>query len=145
MKVNRKEILNGSILLLFGGWIWWQTTSFPSLPEGYPGPALFPRLVSIGLILSGLALLISPDKISLVSEIRMGANKPGLIRLGVGIAAVACYPLLQPYLGFAPTLAIICFGIALLLGIRIWIAALSSVGTVLFIFLTFEKLLGVSL
>ncbi|MEZ5043247.1 MAG: tripartite tricarboxylate transporter TctB family protein [Saprospiraceae bacterium] len=144
MKINKAETLNGMLLLLFGAWIWWQSASFPNLEEGYPGPALFPRMISIGLMLSGILLLVTMAKSEEV-VIEKSALQSGLLRFGGGIGLVALYPLVHPYLGFIPTLGIICMGIGLLLGIRPWVAAVSTVGTVLFIFLTFDKLLGVSL
>lgn len=144
MKVNQTELLNGSVFLIFGAWIWWQTTAFPNLDEGYPGPALFPRLICLGFAFVGIVLLIRAFRRKEASS-PWKTDRSGLLRLGSGIAAVALYPLLQGILTFAPALGIVCFGIALLLGVRIWVAGLTASLTVLFIFFTFKQLLNVAL
>ena len=144
MKFDYQEGLNGGILILFALWIWWQTTYFPNLEEGYPGPALFPRLVGLGFAFSGLVLLIRAWRGS-EEVLSSTTSRTGLLRLAAGIGLIILYPFLQPHLSFAPTLGLVCFGVALLLGVRIWIAGLTALLTVLFIFLTFNQLLNVPL
>ena len=144
MKINQTELLNGSIFLIFSGWIWWQTLSFPKLEEGYPGPALFPQLICVGFIFTGIILLVRAFRGN--QEAALGkSSRSGLFRLGGGMAIIALYPVLHGLLSFAPALGIICFGIAILLGVRIWVAGLMAGLTVLFIFLTFNQLLNVAL
>lgn len=139
--VNRDEIINGVLLILIGGLVWWQSGSFPTLEKGYPGPSLFPRIISAGLILTGGLLLFSR---ALKTADSTPAEKQWLKLFG-GLGLVAIYPILHPHLGFLPTLGMVCLGMGFLLGVKPWIAVVSALGTVLFIFLTFEQLLGVSL
>lgn len=142
--MNKKEGISATILCLLGLGIWWQSGSFPDLEEGYPGPSLFPRMIAVGLLLSGLWLGFEAFKGSTQKE----EAQPGhsaLLKLVGGLALVGLYPLLQPLLGFMASLGLICLGIGLLLSVKPWIALVSAVCTVLFIFFTFEILLGVTL
>lgn len=139
--MNRDEIINGVLLMLVGGLVWWQSAAFPTLEEGYPGPSLFPRIISVGLILTGGLLLFSRA----VKKDQVTPTERQWLKLFGGLGLVVIYPILHPYLGFLPTLGIVCLGMGLLLGVKPWIAVVSALGTVLFIFLTFEQLLGVSL
>ncbi|NRB53562.1 MAG: tripartite tricarboxylate transporter TctB family protein [Saprospiraceae bacterium] len=141
---NTSDSISALILCLLGIGIWWLSGSFPSLEEGYPGPSLFPRLIAIGLLLGGA--WIGVKSLREAKEIRLEfKEKPSLLKLGGGVILVAAYPILQPLIGFMLTLGLVCLGVALLLGIKPWIAIVSALGTVAFIFVTFEMLLGVSL
>lgn len=144
MIMDRNEGISAIVLCLLGLGIWWHSGSFPALEEGYPGPSLFPRLIAVGLLLSGLGLGWSA-----IRKAGAGAAAPqepsSLLKLAIGLGLVGLYPLLQPLLGFIVSLGLICLGIALLLGVKPWIAVVSAVATVLFIFFTFEMLLGVTL
>ena len=139
--MNRDEIINGILLVLIGGLVWWQSAAFPTLEEGYPGPSLFPRIISVGLILTGGLLLFS----RVVKKDEVTPTEKQWLKLFGGLGLVVIYPILHPYLGFLPTLGMVCLGMGFLLGVKPWIAVVSALGTVLFIFLTFEQLLGVSL
>ena len=142
--MDRKEVISAAVLGLLGIGIWWQAGSFPSLEEGYPGPSLFPRMIAIGLILGGtwigFSALRQPQE-----KKEPDQQQTGGLKFAGGLALVALYPILQPLIGFMGSLGVICLGIALLLGVKPWIAIASALGTVLFIFITFEILLGVTL
>ncbi len=142
--MDRKELISAAVLGLLGIGIWWQAGSFPSLEEGYPGPSLFPRMIAIGLILGGawigFSALRQPQEKKEANQ-----QQAGGLKFAGGLALVALYPILQPLIGFMGSLGVICLGIALLLGVKPWIAFASALATVLFIFITFEMLLGVTL
>ena len=141
-------MLNGLFILALGGWIWWYSGRFPYLDEGHPGPSLFPRVIGIGLLLSGLALL-ALSWLSRKQLNREAGYEPfsarGLSRMAAGIGLVGLYPLVQAQLGFMAALSMVCFLAALLLKARVWVAALTALGTVLFVRLIFINLLGLSL
>lgn len=141
---NTGDAISAVLLCLLGIGIWWQSGSFPSLEEGYPGPSLFPRMIAIGLVLAGGWIgLLAVRKADQGSKGM--AQQSSLMKFGGGVLLVGLYPVLQPLIGFMASLGLICLGVALLLGIKPWIAVVSATGTVLFIFVTFEMLLGVSL
>lgn len=142
--MDRKELISASVLGLLGIGIWWHAGSFPALEEGYPGPSLFPRMIAIGLVLGGAWIGFSALRQS-QEKTEANLQEAAGLKFAGGLALVALYPILQPVIGFMGSLGVICLGIALLLGVKPWIALVSALGTVLFIFITFEMLLGVTL
>ena len=145
----KKNLISGLFFVGFGVWIWFYTGTFPSLPEGYPGPALFPKVIAIGLMLSGLALIITQFTKKDVSDTDTAPTSPlgwsGPVRMLVGITLVLCYPLLQGWIGFVPTLSLLSIIIAVLLGARFIVAVPTAVISSLLIYWLFTGLLGVPL
>ncbi len=141
---NSGDSISALLLCLLGVGIWWQSGSFPTLEEGYPGPSLFPRMVAVGLLLGGVWIGLKSFRQDGEATEDL-PREPSWLKWGGGVIVVALYPVLQPLLGFMVSLGLICLGVGLLLGIKPWIALVSALGTVLFIFVTFEILLGVSL
>jgi putative tricarboxylic transport membrane protein len=128
--------------------IWFYAGTFPALPEGYPGPALFPRWVAAGLILSGLGLVIGnikqlPHLKKAAASVRIDTAALGYLALGAGLAAL--YPLLQEWLGFVPTVSLLSFGVAYALKARPIPALATAVAGTVLIYWLFTGLLGVPL
>ena len=144
---QKTDFINGLLLLAFGAWIWWYANSFPNLPDGNPGPALFPKVISVGFLLLGLSLLIFSwfSKATEQQELSEKAVQGQFLPLLAGLVLVCSYPLLRPVLGFLATLAIICFLMALLFKVKLPIALLAAGLTSGLVFLIFSKLLRVAL
>jgi putative tricarboxylic transport membrane protein len=147
---NLREWVGGASAALLGIVVWVQSRGFPELPDGHPGPGLFPSVVGIGLFLAGALLIASalrPRGAPPVapSERVLGGAAAGSARVAAVLVAVAGYPLLQPMLGFVPTIAAVCLLVALLLRARPLPAALTALGGTLLIYLLFTRLLGVPL
>ena len=145
---NKIDVISSIILILLGIAIWVHTAQFPELKEGYPGPALFPRLVSLGFLICGSILLIqhfiqSKSKNNLDSE--ETPSKGNLGKLGIGVIIIALYPIIQPYTGFIIALSLVCFGIGIMFNLKIWVAAITSVGCAGIVYILFTFLLGVPL
>lgn len=150
--VSHTEVLNGGILLLLGIAIWLYSGTFPNLDEGYPGPALFPRLISVGFTISGLVLLgihvpklFSPSIPEDSAETRSSIQETRGYTLIGGIASVVLLPFIADFVGFLPALGISILGIALLFRINYLQSILIAAGTLGTIYLTFNVLLGVPL
>lgn len=146
------EVLNGILLLLLGLAIWLYSGTFPDLQEGYPGPALFPRLISSGFAISGLVLLIAhlpkvfaPGTQQTSGKPSSAINEPRIYTLLGGISIVALFPFISELAGFLGALGISVLAIALLFRINYLKSALLAVGTLSMIYLTFNVLLGVPL
>jgi ABC-type cobalamin transport system permease subunit len=95
--------------LALGGYIWFETASYPrpsgeSLVEGL-GPAFYPRLLAI--LLAGLALLVAMA--SGLGRRREPPRAPGAapplghLRVGILLAILVAYWLLMPLLGYLAT------------------------------------------
>lgn len=138
-----KEKWNGALLIILAAWLWWHSGSFPELEEGYPGPALFPRVMSLGLGLSGLLLVILrwPKPAPTASSV----PATSWLRLGSGMLMLILFPWVSEFLGFKVALGLVCLVFGLLFRLKPWLALVAALGAVLFVYLTFSKLLGVPL
>lgn len=148
MNASVKNLISGVLLIGLGGWLWMYTGTFPELQEGYPGPALFPRVIAVGLVLAGLSLVGGSLRRLAATRQRVHLVPPawdGLLRLGLGIGLVVLYPLMQGGLGFIPTVSILSFVIAVALKARLVVAALTAVCATFLLYWLFTGLLGVPL
>ncbi len=143
-----RNIVAGVLLTGLGVLIWIYTGTFPTLEKGYPGPALFPRIIALGLMLSGLGFVVG--SLRRIAEIRLAFDRPqpdwpGLARLMLGVGLVALYPLVQTWLGFIPTVSLLSFVVAYVLKARPVVAAATALLSTLVIYWLFTGVLGVPL
>lgn len=109
-----------------------------------PGPALLPKIVSVGLFLCGLGLLLWPKRKTAAQEAR---QKEATMRMLVIALSFIVYTILMNVLGFViSTFLFICFAIWFLAKERskktlLWGVATSVVVTGC-LYLTFVKLLS---
>ena len=143
-----RNVISGLFLTGIGLWIWVYTGTFPALQGGHPGPALFPRVVAVGLALAGLGLVVGAlrrwEKLRQALR-RPQPSWPGTLRLVFGLSLVALYPVLQNTLGFVPAVALLSFFVAYTLKAKPLVAALTAVLGAMAIYWTFTGLLGVPL
>ena len=148
MTQTKIDQMSGILFLLFGIIIWIYTRNFPDLEEGYPGPALFPRLIGSGFILGGIILVITPFISSKVTDDSDEKSHFSLLNLGklvIGLFITGLYPFIQPYLGFIGSISLIGFAIGFLLKVKPWLAALVALSCTLIVYFLFTYLLGVPL
>ena len=145
-----KDLISAAVLLLLGIWIWFYSGQFPNLPEGHPGPKLFPRIIAIGLAVIGLSLGImelrskKANPTTDAEEIQVLSDKSHL-RLSLGIILIGIFPIVSPLIGFVPSLLIIGSLIGLSLQVRWWKTIVTAAVTVGVIYLIFSGLLNVPL
>ena len=143
-----RELLSGLLLIGLSFWVWWQTSAFPKLDDGYPGPALFPQMIALSLALAGLYLSVRGFKIKNTGKPRKISARSalaGLTRLFIGLALAASYPILIQYTHFIPVMACLILFVALLLKNAAWHALLMSVLSAALIYALFTQLLSVPL
>ena len=151
-----KDLISGLICLILGVWIWTYSGSFPELEQGYPGPALFPRLIGGALAAAGLSLSIQASRrfdswgrvrgrFERAREAFVGEGKLGLGRLALGSLVVIAYPWIQPFTGTILAIAVVCAAFGFLLDVRARVAVPTAVVSGVVIYLVFNELLGVPL
>lgn len=144
MTDTHKDLTAAALLAGLGAGLWWITESFPDLPEGYPGPALFPRIIGVALAIAALALGAS----ALRPKRRVAAARgegaawapPALI-----VAVVGSFPVLAPHIGVAPAVCLTCLFSALLLRAPWRAALLVAIGVTAVLYGLFTVLLGIPL
>ena len=137
------EWVNSVLLLALGVWIWWYSADFPSLDEGYPGPALFPRMIATGFVSCGILLLVTHPRLPTQFAFQI-AYKRTLLLIS-GLLLIMLFPFLIDLVGFVPSLGILCFSFGLLLKVIWWKAALTAALTASIIYFLFVVGFGVSL
>ena len=139
-----RDVVSGAIFVLLGGAIWFYADSFPALPEGYPGPALFPRLIAAGLVFSGLLLGVGSRKSTPQREEKTN-DPPSPVYFFLGIMLVVLFPFVRAWTGVIPALALLMLGMAVLLKVRLLIAVPTSLAAACLLYAVFSMLLGVPL
>lgn len=140
-----RELISSVALVGFAIAVGMLASQLPEMPDGSPGPALFPSIIAVGIGLTGLFLGIqllwkNPEQ----SDASSGDVK-GLARLGAGMMLAFFAPWLAPYIGFVPVVGIVVFGLGLLMHVSIKWAIAGGILTSLLVFVIFNWLLGVSL
>ena len=116
MRVN--DAVSGAALVLFALAMIWYTRTFPEMPGQHYGPALFPMLIGIGLLLTGVVLIVrgltrlrTEPMFSGGAWLRSG---PHLINFLAIVGGLLLYILVSDRLGFIPTALLLLFGWLLL-------------------------------
>jgi putative tricarboxylic transport membrane protein len=142
------NLLFGVAFAAAGAWVYLLTRGFPTLRDGHPGPALFPGIVAVALVVAGVALALQ----GAVQPRRLGAEfrafslpGPGLLRAGVVALLGLLYPLFHAQVGFVPTASALIFGVAIILRAKPLPAAVVTAISTWIIYLAFTRLLGVPL
>jgi len=145
MRVSNTAI--GLFLIIFSAVVLWHVQSFPSLDNGYPGPALFPSVLAVLFIICGVGLIVQGvrQREKLLKFDTGTLTLSGLLNIVFVLGAIVCYIFLAEYIGF------LIFSFAVLVALMKWlnVKTLSSiamaVGVTLVIYLLFAKALLVPL
>ena len=133
----------GIILTFIGILIYFAGRSFPNLPEGHPGPGLFPSGIAILLCICGIILFFTRDRQPQKSS--EGQGFQNIFRIAILFVTIGVFPIISNTINFYIGLFICISVVAILFGIKWWKGLVISSITVLFIYLLFAKLLSVPL
>lgn len=142
MTDTHKDLTAAALLASLGVGLWWITESFPDLPEGYPGPALFPRIIGVALVAAAVALGATGLRLKRRTARGEGTAWGPLVLI---VAVVGSFPVLAPYVGVAPAVCLICLFGALLLRVPWRTALLVAIGVTAVLYGLFTVLLGIPL
>ena len=147
IKKNRSDLISTFLILILAVAIWLTANKFPNLPEGYPGPNLFPRVIAIGFIITaGFLLLNYFNKKPTATPVKMQETaQPNTLKLIAALFAISLFPILSPLLGFIPALCLSGIAMGFTFSIKWWKAIAVSVSTTLIVYILFSQLLGVPL
>lgn len=140
--------ISAGLVIILSLFVWFYSRTFPSLPDGHPGPGLFPRAVAAGMFIAGCYLALRAlrgEPAGASQELKAESVGKGLSRIGVVLLALGLYPFLTGIVGFVPTVSGISFIVALLLKAKPLQSAATALGGTLFVYLLFTRLLGVPL
>ena len=143
----RHDLVAGLLASALGAAVVLHVRTFPQLPDGQPGPALFPGMVGALLVLFGLVLVVRAVRARgrPAADPDAGVTAQGRLRALAVLGLVVAYLVLAETLGFAVTMGALLFLLMWLLGVRPLVAAVAAAATVGFILLVFGELLLVPL
>ena len=146
MRLN--DTLCGLLILLFGAGIILHTGTFPAMPGQNVGPALFPRLIGIGLVLAGLTLTGSGFRVDRTPRLTLDdwVRRPRtLVDVALVIGATVFYVMIVDTAGFFLTGPVFLAILFLTFGVRRrWVLPLAA-GVTLVLHVGFYTLLHVPL
>ena len=145
MRVSNTAI--GPFLILGSALVLWHVQSFPSLDNGYPGPALFPTVLAVLFIFCGIGLIIQGvrQREKLLKFDTGSLTLSGFLNILIVLATIVCYIFFAEYVGF------LIFSFLVLLILMKWLKVktlsglLMSIGVTLVIYILFAKMLLVPL
>ncbi len=141
------DTIIGLSLIVFAVAVLVHVQSFPELDNGYPGPALFPSVLSVLFIVCGIGLIIQGlHRKEKVLKFDIGSVSPaGWINISFVIGAVVCYIFFSDYIGFLILSFIILMILIKWLRVSTVLSLVMSVSVTLAIYLLFAKILLVPL
>jgi putative tricarboxylic transport membrane protein len=112
--VRINDAVIGAVLVLFALAMIWHTRTFPAMPGQDYGPAVFPVLIGIGFLITGLILIVSGLRRRRTEPLFAGGEWLRSRRHVLGFLAVlgglVAYILVSDWLGFIPTALLLLFG-----------------------------------
>ena len=141
MKTN-KETHIGIAVTLLGVFVFFLARKFPELPEGYPGPGLFPTGIGLGFFTMGLLLVYFSFRSSTGDVGKLHGKWIPAIAL---LIILTLFPFLKDFAGFFISIAIAIFFVGLLMKLDILKSLLTAALTTGFIYVIFDRILHVPL
>jgi len=112
--VRLNDAVIGVALILFALVMIWHTRTFPAMPGQNYGPALFPTLIGVGFIVTGVILTVSGlrrrDLEPLVGGGEWLRSGPHVVNFLAVVGGLLLYILVSDWLGFILTSLLLLFG-----------------------------------
>jgi putative tricarboxylic transport membrane protein len=112
--VRINDAVIGAVLVLFALAMMWHTRTFPAMPGQDYGPAVFPVLIGIGFLITGLILIVSGLRRRATAPWFAGGewlrSRTHVARFVAVLGGLILYILVSGWLGFIPTALLLLFG-----------------------------------
>jgi putative tricarboxylic transport membrane protein len=112
--VRINDAVIGIVLVLFALAMIWHTRTFPAMPGQDYGPAVFPVLIGIGFLITGLILIVSGLRRRRTEPWFAGGDwlrsRIHVARFLAVLGGLVAYILLSNWLGFILTSLLLLFG-----------------------------------
>ncbi len=135
-------ILGGAAAVL-GAAAFLDTLSFPKMADGSPGPALFPQILGVLLVIFGLIVIVQSTRPHAAEENHY--EPVAILKAGGVLVGIALYVAFVHKLGFLITATVIMLGMMLMMKVRLRVGLPAAVAIALFSMVLFEKVLRVPL
>jgi len=127
------DTLLGLLLVALAAVVFGYTFTFPEMPGQKFGPALFPRLIALGIAGCGLLMAVRGWRsgapwLALDPQLRVARGVTAFLAVPL---AIGLYLLAAERLGFLPTATLVVAGLCAWFGVRAWVSLLTGVLTAL--------------
>jgi hypothetical protein len=142
--MRRADGVIALLLAALGGYVLYETRAYPpSMVEGAPGPAAFPRLLAgASLVLAGVLFVRARRASAPPAE---GMTGEEVRRNGVALLLMAAFLVLAPRLDFLLLLALLVGAMMVLMGERrAGVVVGASLALAAFVYLVFQRVFGVA-
>lgn len=141
------DVVAGVLAAAVGVAVLLYVRTFPEMPGGQPGPALFPGIVGALFVLFGTVLAVRAlvTRHAADAAALPGSAASGRVNAVAVIAFVVLYILLVETLGFVITMGGLLLLLMWRLGARLWVAAVAAAVTTGVMVLIFQRVLLVPL
>jgi putative tricarboxylic transport membrane protein len=148
--VRLNDAVIGTVLVLFALAMIWHTRTFPAMPGQDYGPALFPSLIGLGFIVTGLILIGSGLRRRRAEPMLGGGewlgSAPHVINFLAVVGGLLLYMVASGWLGFILTSLLLLFGWLVLFRGGKWVSSfVIALGVTLVVDYAFSELLLVPL
>ncbi|WP_270181131.1 tripartite tricarboxylate transporter TctB family protein [Alkalihalobacillus sp. CinArs1] len=113
--------LLGLGLILFSGTVWMLAGAFPEQNTSGPGPALFPQMLAVLLLILSISLMLTKE-----NRHSEGLDKRGKIFFSLGVLMVILYVAIIQLIGFGVATLLVTIGWMWLMKIRKWWVLLTT-------------------
>lgn len=141
------DLLLGVALVIVAVAVWVLSGQFPPPEQGIAGPALFPRVLAVGLGIGGASVALSALRERRL--IRPGTQEPFLEPTVVRVLATLLLVVLAPFamrtIGLAPTVGLAAFLFSLMMGTGPGLSLGVGGLTTAFAYVIFVRILGVEI
>ncbi|MEO8164786.1 MAG: tripartite tricarboxylate transporter TctB family protein [Betaproteobacteria bacterium] len=147
MKIH--DSLTGVLLVIFAASMLWYTGTFPAIAGDPVGPALFPRIIAVGMLACGAFLTVTGlarDRGTPWLVIPDWFRAPRQIAgFAIVVGGLLGFYLFLDRLGFLVCAPVLLAALLFVLCVRLWAIPLVAIGISLLIHVIFYKGLGVPL
>ncbi|MBN1856254.1 MAG: tripartite tricarboxylate transporter TctB family protein [Dehalococcoidia bacterium] len=149
----KTDIVTGTGVIIFAGFVLISSLSFPPPRDTDFGPALFPRVVAAILLILGILVLLQVRRHRMraksdtgeTTEVELPTTSAGMRNVAVTLVTIVVYIAVVDRVGFIPTTLVFLFVLTKAYGLSTFRSVLSSCFITTFVYVLFSMLLRVVL
>ncbi len=142
--MKKGNLIAASLFAAMAIFIIWESASFPRGKAGVPGPAVFPIITAVLMLMAALSLVITTLRMRPEDDKKLNLGRPDCVRVYVCMAVLLAYFGLVQVVGFCATSAVLLFGLIQWFGkYRFHVSAIASIAVTVVIYLVFSQVLNV--
>ena len=140
--MKKGNIIAALAFAAFAGFFIWEGASFPASKGNVPGPAVYPTIVAVLMLMASLSLLITSFRMKPEEDKPIGLWSNDNKRVYISMAVLVLYVFIMPYVGFLVTSSLLLFGLIKWFGnYRFHVCAISAIAVAGIIYFVFSEIL----